>query len=194
MFLKVKSNGFLVLLLIVTVSIFFMNFSFKVPTELEGVWKDSCQQVKQDGDLKNQISTFTFSGDTVTIERVDYLDENCNTKSSTLILNGTFTTSGESDIIPGVKNIDYTIISIQAKFQSSFGVDYVNDLKFCGYSDWKLNVTKDITGVPGINSKGDKLYDIYKIEDSNKLYIGSNEAVGAPTRPVNLRDFYATKQ
>jgi len=191
MLLKLKSNGFLSLLLI---SFFLMTISCKISTELEGIWQDTCQQVLQDGDLKNQIATFIFSGDTVKIERIDYQDKNCNTKFSSLILTCTFIISGESDIIPGAKNLDYTVISVAAKFHQKVGVNLVNQMNFCGYSDWQVNITKDITGAPGINSKGDKLYDIYKIEDGNKLYLGSNEAVGTATRPTSLRAFYATKQ
>ena len=194
MLLKLKSNVFLSLLLILSFSFFLTTIPCKASTELEGIWQDTCQQVVQDGDLKNQIATFIFSGDTAKIERVDYQDKNCSTKFSSLVLTSTFTISGKSNSIPGAKNLDYTVISVEAIFHNKAGVNLVNKMNFCGYSDWQVNVTKDITGAPGINSKGDKLYDIYKIEDGNKLYIGSNEAVGSATRPTSLRAFYATKQ
>jgi len=189
-----KSKSFFAFLLILSFSFFLMNISCKISTELEGMWQDSCQQVLQDGDLKNQITTFIFSGDTVKIERIDYQDKNCNTKFSSLVLTCTFIISDESDIIPGAKNLDYTVISVAATFHNKVGVNIVNQMNFCGYSDWQVNVTKDITGAPGLNSKGDKLFEICKIEDGNKLYIGSNEAIGSPTRPASFRSFYATKQ
>ena len=148
----------------------------------------------QDGDVKNQKALFNFSGDTVKIERIDYLEGDCSTKSSSLVFTGTFIINGESDTIPGVKNLDYTVKTVEATFHTNAVVKIVNQMKFLGYVDWQVNVTKDITGASGISSQGDKLYEIYRIEDGNKLYIGSNEAIGSPSRPTSLRRFYAIRQ
>jgi len=159
-----------------------------------GTWQDSCQQVVQDGEIKNQKTTFNYSGDTVKIERVDYLDNNCSIKSSSLVFTGTFTIHRMSTTLPGVKDLDYTVKSITATFHTTAVVNKVNQMEFLGYSDWQVNVTKDITGAPSISSKGDKLYEIFRIDDGNKLYIGSNEAIGSPSRPTSLRRFHAIRQ
>ena len=159
-----------------------------------GTWRDSCQQVVQDGEVKHQQTTFRYSGDTVKIERIDYQDENCNIKSSSLVFTGTYAIHRMSTTLPGVKDIDYTVKSITMTFHTMEVVNKVNRMKYLGYSDWQVNVTKDITGAPGISSKGDKLYEIFRIENGNKLYIGSNEAMGSSSRPTSLRRVYAIRQ
>jgi len=159
-----------------------------------GTWQDSCQQVVQNGEVKHQRTTFHYSGDTVTIERIDYQDENCNIKSGSLVFTGTYAIHRMSTTLPGVKDIDYTVKSITVTFHTMDVVNKVNQMKYLGYSDWQVNVTKDITGAPGISSKGDKLYEIFRIENGNKLYIGSNEAIGSSSRPTSLRRFYAIRQ
>lgn len=158
-----------------------------------GTWEDSCQQVVQDGEVKHQKTTFNYLGDTVKIERIDYQDNNCRIKSSSLVFTGTFTVPRMSTT-PGVRDIDYIVKSMTATFHTMAAVNRVNQMKYLGYSDWQVNVTKDITGAPGISSQGDKLYDIFRIDDGNKLYIGSNEAIGSSTRPTRLRRFHATRQ
>ena len=159
-----------------------------------GTWQDSCQQVVQDGEVKHQRTTYHYSGDTVTIERIDYQDENCNIKSSSLVFTGTYAIHRMSTTLPGVKDLDYTVKSITVTFHTMAVVNKVNQMKYLGYSDWQVNVTRDITGAPGISSKGDKRYEIFRIENGNKLYIGSNEAIGSSSRPTSLRRFYAVKQ
>lgn len=158
-----------------------------------GTWQDSCQQVVQDGDVKNQKTTFTFYGDTVTIERIDYQDNDCSIKTSSLVFTGTYAIH-RGTTLPGVRDLDYTVKSITVTFHTMAAVNKVNQMKYLGYSDWQVNVTRDITGAPGISSKGDKLYEIFRIENGNKLYIGSNEAIGSSSRPTSLRRFYAIRQ
>jgi len=148
----------------------------------------------QDGEVKHQRTTFHYSGDTVTIERIDYQDENCNIKSSSLVFTGTYAIHRMSTTLPRVKDLDYTVKSITATFHTMAVVNKVNQKKYLGYSDWQVNVTRDITGAPGISSKGDKRYEIFRIENGNKLYIGSNEAIGSSSRPTSLRRFYAMRQ
>ena len=159
-----------------------------------GTWQGPCQQVVQDGEVKHQKTTFNYLGDTVKIERIDYQDENCNIKSSSLVFTGTYAIHRMSTTLPGVKDIDYTVKSITATFHTMAAVNKVNQMKLLGYSDWQVNVTRDITGAPGISSKGDKRYEIFRIENGNKLYIGSNEAMGSSSRPTSLRRFYAIRQ
>jgi len=158
-----------------------------------GTWEDSCQQVVQDGEVKHRKTTFNYLGDAVKIERIDYQDSHCSIKSSSLVFTGTFSVPRMSTT-PGVRDIDYTVKSMTATFHTMAAVDEVNQMKYLGYSDWQVNVTKDITGAPGISSQGDKHYDIFRIDDGDKLYIGSNEAIGSSTRPTRLRRFYAIKQ
>jgi hypothetical protein len=158
-----------------------------------GTWQGSCQQVVQDGEVKHQKTTFNYLGDTVKIERIDYQDENCNIKSSSLVFTGAYAIPRMSTT-PGARDIDYTVKSMTATFHTMAVVNKVNQMKYLGYSDWQVNVTRDITGAPGISSKGDKHYEIFRIENGNKLYIGSNEAMGSSSRPTSLRRFYAIRQ
>jgi hypothetical protein len=99
-----------------------------------------------------------------------------------------------STTLPGVKDLDYTVKSITVTFHTMDVVNKANQMKYLGYSDWQVNVTRDITGAPGISSKGDKRYEIFRIENGNKLYIGSNEAMGSSSRPTSLHHSYAIRQ
>jgi hypothetical protein len=99
-----------------------------------------------------------------------------------------------STTLPGVKDLDYTVESITATFHTMGDVNKVNQMNFLGYSDWQVNVTKEITGAPGVSSTGDKLYEIFRIDDGNKLCIDSNEAIGSSTRSTSLRRFHAIRQ
>jgi len=172
-------------------SLFMTNLYRQV--SIGGTWRNSCQQVVQDGEAKHQRTTFNYLGDAVKIERVDYQDSNCSIKSSSLVFTGTFTVPRMSTT-PGVRDIDYTVKSITVTFHTMAAVNRANQMNCLGYSDWQVNVTKDITGTPGISSQGDKHYDIFKIEADNKLYIGSDEAIGSSSRPTRLRRFHAIRQ
>ena len=75
---------------------------------------------------------------------------------------------------------------------SSYDVTWVNDNSYCGYSDWELNVAKDITGKTcdssTIISANTKLLSLYKNESSNTIRLGSFniESDGYPSSVSSL--------
>ena len=172
-------------------------------TELEGTWVKSC-----DGGSYYRSTTFYYkdtvvvSGSNVTWKEEAHNDSNCSsdnytrdwTYSNGLSIgdavtyeSGTNTGAYFSMIFSGATETP----------NSSYDITWVNDNSYCGYSDWELNVAKDITGKTcgssTIVSANTKLLSLYKNESSNTIRLGSFniESDGYPSS-VSTLDY--TKQ
>ena len=152
-------------------------------TELEGTWVKSC-----DGGSYYRSTTFYYrdtvvvSGSNVTWKEEAHNDSNCSsdnytrdwTYSNGLSIgdavtyeSGTNTGAYFSMIFSGATETP----------NSSYDITWVNDNSYCGYSDWELNVAKDITGKTcgssTIVSANTKLLSLYKNESSNTIRLSS---------------------
>jgi hypothetical protein len=108
----------------------------------------------------------------------------------TTMMQKTWVTSGDQDI-------DFTVVKaiITPNIQSA--ADSLNQSVEYGFNNWSVSAAKDVTGLKPSSTdtainKGDKIYQIYKITDSNTLVVGdpnksiNSSGVSPDTRPTTF--------
>ena len=166
-------------------------------TELEGTWVASCFS----SGSYYKIDTVTVSGTGMVYKSEMHADSSCSTDNNTQ--EWTYSSLSIGDAVTfesGTKTGAYFSMIRSGATEtpnSSYDVTWVNDNSYCGYSDWELNVAKDITGKTCVGttiiSANTKLLSLYKNESSNTIQLGSFniESDGYPSS-VSTRDY--TKQ
>ena len=156
-------------------------------TELEGTWESSCYASSS----YYYIDTVTVSGTDMVFKLEGHDDSNCSTDNYTqewtysdlsigdavTYENGTKTGAKFTQIVSGATETQ----------NSSYDVSWANNISYCGYSDWQLNVAKDLIGKTcgstTYSSANTKIFSVYKNESSNSIKLGSFnlEATGYPS-------------
>ena len=166
-------------------------------TEIEGTWLTSCFS----SGSYYKIDTVTVSGTGMVYKSEMHADSSCSTDNNTQ--EWTYSSLSIGDAVTydnGTKTGAYFSMILSGATEtpnSSYDVTWVNDNSYCGYSDWELNVAKDITGKTcgssTIISANTKLLSLYKNESSNTIQLGSFniESDGYPSS-VSTLDY--TKQ
>ena len=165
-------------------------------TEIEGTFLTNCFQ---SGSYYN-IQTITVTGTDVVVKYEWHTDSSCSTDYA--LWEDTYDSLSIGDEVTfsdATKGHKFTleVVSFKLTPQSASTVSSVNTANYCGYSDWELNVAKDITGKTCVGttiiSANTKLLSLYKNESSNTIQLGSFniESDGYPDSVSSL-DF--TKQ
>ena len=146
-------------------------------TALEGTWLSSCHS----SGMYYNLNTLTVTGTGVVFKKEMHNDSNCSTDNNTQEL--TYSSLSIGDAVTydnGTKTGAYFSMIFSGATEtpnSSYDVTWVNDNSYCGYSDWELNVAKDITGKTCEGSTNmsanTKLLSLYKNESSNTIQLGS---------------------
>lgn len=160
--------------------------------ELNGAWSTGCMD--DDGTQGNY--TYTFSDDSFTGVMTNYNDAECKQGILTFAIQASYVGGTEAPRAPA-KIFDATVVSVTATLHDARYVDYFNQSTVCGFSDWALDVAKDLTGATcgdeKMASAGDKMYNIYAIS-GNQLTLGetTDELDGKTpeTRPTELDSTY----
>ena len=143
-----------------------LSFTYAITTELEGTWVVSCYSW---GDLYWK-ETFTVSGSDMEYKTQGYTDSSCSTAFNTWYYTYSSVSIGDTATFgDGATGHWFTFNTNIFKYtlHTSELVTYNNTNSYCGYSDWELNTTKDVTGktcgstdyVP-INTTGKSLYKL----------------------------------
>ena len=148
-------------------------------TELEGTWVKNC-----DGGSYYRSTTFYYkdtvvvSGSNVTWKEEAHSDSNCSsdnytrdwTYSNGLSIGDAVTY--ESGTKTGAK-FTLTLSGLTETQNNSDEVTLANNNSYCGYSDWELNVAKDVAGKTCESEvmwdTNIKIYGLYMF-DGNKLF------------------------
>jgi hypothetical protein len=144
-------------------------------SQLEGSWRKACDQYSS-SNSGNSIINFA-KGEAEIIGR-GYRSSDCSGGLDVeTVFKMTYVADGtESAHVQGAKHIDLTMAQVTLTYYSKDYVEINNMLKFCGFEDWKIGVTKDVTGLKCetelFPAAGEVRYDIYKIT-------GKNLSVGA---------------
>ena len=162
-------------------------------TELEGTWVSTCYSYSYYRSTTfYYIYTVVVSGSNVTWKEEAHNDSNCSsdnytrdwTYSNGLSIGDAVTF--ESGTKTGAK-FTLTMSGVTETLNNSYEVTLANNNSFCGYSDWELNVAKDVAGKNcGPNdwdSVGTKRLSIYKNESSTTIKFGdfNLESSGYPS-------------
>ena len=162
-------------------------------TELEGTWVKSC-----DGGSYYRSTTFYYkdtvvvSGSNVTWKEEAHSDSNCSsdnytrdwTYSNGLSIGDAVTY--ESGTKTGAK-FTLTLSGLTETQNNSDEVTLANNNSYCGYSDWELNVAKDVAGKTcgshDWDSVNTKRLSVYKNESSTTIKFGdfNLESSGYPS-------------
>ena len=166
-------------------------------TALEGTWLSSCHS---SGSYYN-LHTLIVTGTGVVFKKEMQNDSNCSPDNNTQEWTYSSLSIGDTATYEsGTKTGAWFTMIFSGATEtpnSSYDVTWVNDNSYCGYSDWELNVAKDITGKTcgssTIISANTKLLSLYKNESSNTIRLGSFniESDGYPSS-VSTLDY--TKQ
>ena len=161
-------------------------------TELEGTWLSSCYS----GTGFYYISTVTVSGTSFVLKHEGHNDSNCSTDNYTHLWTYSSLSIGDGVTYEsGTKTGAYfsmILSSVTETMNSSYDATYANNNSYCGYSDWELNVAKDISGKTCVGttiiSANTKLLSLYKNESSNTIRLGSFniESDGYPSSVSSL--------
>ena len=173
-------NIYIILILFLSFSIFSCakksdtSSTTTTTTELEGTWLTSCYS----SGSYYKLYTLIVTGTGVVLKKEMHHDSNCSTDNNTQEL--TYSSLSIGDAVTydnGTKTGAYFSMILSGATEtpnSSYDVTWVNDNSYCGYSDWELNVAKDITGKTcATMSANTKLLSRYKNESSNTIQLGS---------------------
>lgn len=130
---------------------------------LEGSWETECAK----GSSTSVIFSLSFNGGSYGgIGRI-YEGLTCSTPSFELSIAGSYSVGGLVKDDPQAYALDLTYGATMVKPVLQSTVDSFNTTSYCGFTDWALNVAKDISGVTCSGTQtpavGTKYYDIFAI-------------------------------
>ncbi len=162
-----------------------------ISDDLAGAWVSACTD--------SVIYRATFTESTFVATATPYSNTSCTAVTS-FRQTYTYSYSGGDDVDQpeGAKTLDYTVSKVEITPLTTTEANGRNSVTACGFSDWAVNVPKDITsGCGGPSSAGETTYDIYKI-DNGRLFTGdltgSNDGTTASKRPTGLQSISLSKE
>lgn len=183
---------------ILMVAFFFVLITTKSlkAIEVNGSWVENCAAYEDEsGSEQWQIN---FNNSTYLWVMKTFSDQQCKTLTDIETESGTYTFGRLLTIPEGAQEIDFTIKKYEIVFYNQEEINELNSVKWCGYNDWTLGVSRDVTGkqcsedeediMPNV---GEKNYDIVKL-DVNSLFFGANDddhdGTSVDQRPVSLEN------
>lgn len=178
--------------ILVSISMIFISACGSgISDDLVGSWASACTD--------SVIYRATFTESTFVATATPYSSTSCATVDS-FRQTYTYTYSGGDDVDQpdGGKTFDYTVSKVEITPLTTTEANGRNSVTACGFSDWAVNVAKDITsGCGGPGSAGETTYDIYKV-DNGRLFTGdlsgSYDGTSAAKRPRGFQSISLSKE
>jgi len=154
-------------------------------TDLNGSWTKICQAMAPSGFRKDSLVI-----DATTVQMIAQIypqaDGTCaGTADLEARANLNYTIAAFD---PAIHNpVDMSLNQILAKVNSTTAAAIANASSFCGFNDWAVGVDKDVTGrncVTNLPSAGGAFYQIFKLEDANRLFVGQIDTDHDGTTPA----------
>lgn len=136
-------------------------------TEIVGDWETNCR-------LRNDLgykSTISFVVDAETKKStyswkfLSYLDKDCKTLGKTREYPGTYVLG---DVYGDGVALDIVLGAFNYTAHDQADVDKLNESKYCGFTDWEINVKKNIGGLTCDGKKnegtGEVYFDLVKVD------------------------------
>ncbi|MES2855808.1 MAG: hypothetical protein V4692_08090 [Bdellovibrionota bacterium] len=165
-------------------------------SELDGRWQSNCVDAVLFGN--SQRKELVVEGSAMT--RVIRVSTAGNCGDSAAEIRETTQISIGREVSDGLNEFDITVTAMSIKPMSQMGASILNSgVGFCGFKDWKVGMTKDITSAAGSGvcypSLPAAFFDLYTVEGES-LYFGEGEAAKeAAIRPTSIdRSERYTKQ
>lgn len=142
------------------------------PMVLDGKWKQECRIGTE------RLETFT-SNRAILSEKA-FEDSLCSSPSIEIISSGSFTL-GNAVLVPhDAREIDFLFDKVSAVLYSQVAVEKFNSSSMCGFTDWKIGQSKEITGLfcafytgnpTPIPKSGEARYGVFRLI-GNRLFFG----------------------
>lgn len=147
-------------------------------TALLGKWDSPCIASKINPPAF-ETTTFDFNSRIIyQRERRLFTDSKCQTALAIETEIGSYGLSGPIDSNSDISNLTLTVQRFSEKPTSVAGVSAFNSMKLCGFTNWILNGTKDVTGVNCLGytfSQNDLRKELVSLRDG-RLYFGKRTA------------------
>lgn len=147
---------------------------------ITGTWKSNCIPLPKRHSI---ISTLTFSDTNVTATTQLFADSACATPNLVIVFEGNYQIG---QLFGPGREFDFTPSAVTFTLLNPDVVQYYNANSGCGFSDWKLNETRNVSGklcpsvqMPTVGLPG---YDIMSI-DRGSLRFGVFPQGALPSRP-----------
>ena len=155
-------------------------------TEVEGTWSAACYLATDN--LSSTKRTITISGTDVIFKSEVHTDSSCNTDALTWEDRYSSLSIGDSiSFDSGATGHQYTVdvLSFTLIPQTTDLVSYLNDISYCGNSDWALDNATDYTGKTcsetAYDVKNTTYLSLYKLVGNNLFLSGFNSTGTYPT-------------
>lgn len=149
------------------------------PTEIEGTWLGACGGTTRE--------SATFSGDVAYFAVTTYNAASCSSAKWIYVKTSTFKI-GDYVARAGERKYDFTQTALTLTPKSSAGVSEMNTSSLCGYNDWALDISRDVTGKNCSSvvqpSNNTKTYSIYKLNTAaspHEIQLGTTGAIANGT-------------
>jgi len=167
-------------------------------TDLYGSWTQTCEAIAPTGFRKDSLVI-----DATTVQMIAQIYPQTGSSCA-----GTADVEARANLNyvitafnPAMNNpVDMSLNQILAKVNSVTAAAVANASSFCGFNDWSVGVEKDITGrncVTNLPSAGGAFYQIFKLEDANRLFVGQidtdHDGTTTAKRPTALESTPYTK-
>jgi hypothetical protein len=160
---------------------------------LAGTWSSKCASDDVGSFI---IETFKFAGKSASYSVKTYSDSVCKKPISTLETYRNFKLGESTGELANNRKLDYIFKSVTMTFTDQSSVADANKLPgYYGFTNWKLNQPKEVSGLKRMNTsnpehtKGEKFYTIVKI-DKNKLYMGDYSSGAGTSDKTRLSTIY----
>lgn len=140
---------------------------------LDGRWTQPCRTGYQREEL--------FAGERVTYSEKNFLDVLCQKPGLEIRSEGTWVDQGHVLKPLGGRAMDFTFERVSVTVSSDTYVSFYNQISLCGFSDWSVGTTRDITGLEcdffnngrpmKVPARGNQRFGIYKLE-RGELWFG----------------------
>lgn len=172
----------------IILSAFLAVSAIAAPGPFEGTWVTACKP--EQGQFSQ--SSVTASDNNLKQAGYSYFDAACTQKGIEVVINSTAQYGSSSLVVPGANEIDTIISTITLTAHDPRYIPYFNQTQLCGYSDWALGMTKDVTGKTCGQTKlpasGSAYYDIWALQ-SGKLIAGKpSKQYPGTTKELRIRE------
>jgi len=153
---------------------------FGSPTELTGTWRRNCLPLDRGGYVKEILEV----GNSVANSAQEaYLDADCTKLSNEFRFGGTYALGEQR-----TKTVDFTLTYVEITLHNAGDVATYNNYKMCGAADWKIGESHDCP------TEVKSLYQIYRLESTDTLYLGKVTTALDGTTPEKRPTEFDTTQ
>jgi hypothetical protein len=134
------------------------SFESLQPSDLEGTWISSC--IPDSSSQTGEKTTRTYRGSNVSIETALFEDTTCRVQYAFVSTIGSYKLGKKITSLDSTYTVDNTMATRTMTAVNASGVATFNHFNQFGFSNWVINVPKDIKGIAKDGKKRDDYQEI----------------------------------